>query len=596
MLPSSTVENYLKAIYAGVATLEPGTRLLPMGQLAAAVGVAPGTATTMVKTLAESGLVEYEPYAGVALTAAGQKLAALVLRRHRLIELFLVRVMGYAWDEVHDEAEQLEHAVSDRLIDRIDEMLGRPEADPHGDPIPNAEGLVKEQDSETLLTCPIAKTVTVTRVIDQDRGFLRFIEQHNLKPGESIEVEARDAAADSVRVRGKNDQRITIGTRAASKLLVQVVHGIVLLLLALPAFAQTAQPAQPPVRQTARTSLSGYMDFHYNNPELTDATLDFHRFVLLFTHSFSDRIRFVGELELEHAFVEGREEKGEIELEQAYVDFLITRGFNVRAGMILMPIGIINERHEPPVYYGVERPFIDTVIIPSTWFEAGAGIFGEVGRGWRYRAFVAAPLDASEFSAEEGIREGRQKGAEANVSSAAVTGRLEYVGIRGLTVGASGWSGRSGFQFQPRFNVPVSLAEADARFTRRRLELRGQFAQIWIDNAGLLNETLALTTGVNPNIARSLRGFSLEGGHRVIESAPFGDIGAFVRYENFDTQFRMPGGYVPLRQFDRDAWVVGANYWPDPDVAVKVDYSIVRSRSSLLKAPNSFNVGLGWWF
>src|SRR5690349_20104662 len=209
MLPSSTVENYLKTIYlssTGAHGSEP--RLMPMGQLAAAVGVAPGTATTMVKTLADSGLVEYEPYAGVALTAAGQKLAALVLRRHRLIELFLVRVMGYSWDEVHDEAEQLEHAVSDRLIDRIDEMLGRPEADQHGDPIPNAEGLVKPQESETLLTCPLERTVTVTRVIDQDRDFLRFIEQHNLKPGESIAVEARDAAADSVRVRGKNDQRL----------------------------------------------------------------------------------------------------------------------------------------------------------------------------------------------------------------------------------------------------------------------------------------------------------------------------------------------------------------------------------------------------
>ena len=116
MLPSSTVENYLKAIYLGVAALGPEQRLLPMGQLAAALGVAPGTATTMVKTLADSGLAEYEPYTGVALTAAGEKLAALVLRRHRLIELFLVQIMGFNWDEVHDDAEQLEHVVSDRLI------------------------------------------------------------------------------------------------------------------------------------------------------------------------------------------------------------------------------------------------------------------------------------------------------------------------------------------------------------------------------------------------------------------------------------------------------------------------------------------------
>jgi hypothetical protein len=502
--------------------------------------------------------------------------------------------MGYSWDEVHDEAEHLEHVVTDRLVDRMDEMLGWPETDPHGDPIPNAEGLVKPQEAQTLLSCPLDTTVTVTRVIDQDKEFLRFIEQHNLKPGEAIEVEARDAAADSVRVRGKNDQRITIGTRAASKLLVQVAQALLLCLLAVPALAQTTTPAPKP--QAPRTNLSGYMDFHFNKPEFEDGRLDFHRFVLLVTHSFSDRIRFVGELELEHAFVEGLEDAGELELEQAYVDFLLTRSFNVRAGMMLMPIGIINERHEPPTYYGVERPFIDTVIVPSTWFDVGAGVHGEVGRGWRYRAFIMAPLNAAEFSAEDGVREGRQKGAEANIGRPAVTGRLEYVGYRGLTVGASAWSGRSGFEFRPRFDVPVSLVETDARYSRRRLELRGQFAQIWIDNADLLNQALAFRVGVDPNIGRVLRGFSLESGYRVISGASFGDVGAFARYENFDTQFRMPAGYVGLPQFDRDAWVIGANYWPDPDVAVKVDYSVVRSQSAVIRAPNSFNVGLGWWF
>jgi len=224
MLASATVENYVKAIYLGAAAAS-SRRLMPMGEVAAALSVAPGTATTMVKTLADAGLVEYEPYAGVALTAAGERLAALVLRRHRLIELFLVRVMGYSWDEVHEEAEQLEHVVTDRLIGRIDEMLGRPETDPHGDPIPNSDGLVKRQDAQTLLTCPMHTLVTVTRVIDQDKTFLRFIEGHQLKPGESIEVEHRDTASDSVRVRGKGDQRITMGTRAASKLLVQVARG-----------------------------------------------------------------------------------------------------------------------------------------------------------------------------------------------------------------------------------------------------------------------------------------------------------------------------------------------------------------------------------
>ena len=222
MLPSSTVENYLKAIYQGQVALAPGARLVSMGFVAAALGVTPGTATTMVKTLAESGLAEYEPYSGVRLSAAGEKLAGLVLRRHRLVELFLVQVMGMSWAEVHDEAEQLEHVVSERLIERIDDMLGRPTHDPHGDPIPTPEGTIRTDQLESLLTCPIATPLRVTRIVDQDPAFLRFIENNHLKPGQAIEVEARDAAADAVRVRSHSHAPITIGTGAASKLLVEV--------------------------------------------------------------------------------------------------------------------------------------------------------------------------------------------------------------------------------------------------------------------------------------------------------------------------------------------------------------------------------------
>lgn len=221
MLPSSTVENYLKAIFHGESQLAEGSRLVPMGQVAGALGVAPGTATTMVKTLSESGLVEYEPYNGVRLTAAGEKLAAMVLRRHRLMELFLVRIMGMSWDEVHDEAEQLEHVVSDRLIDRIDEMLGRPAVDPHGDPIPGPEGHIERRAFDTLLTCPLRTRLIIARVTDQDPAFLRFIESHDLKPGQPIEVDARDEVSDSVRLIGPSGQPIVIGTRAASKLRVE---------------------------------------------------------------------------------------------------------------------------------------------------------------------------------------------------------------------------------------------------------------------------------------------------------------------------------------------------------------------------------------
>ena len=221
MLPSSTVENYLKAIYLGQSALAQGERLVSMGRVASALGVTPGTATTMVKALAESGLAEYEPYSGVRLTAAGERLAGLVLRRHRLVESFLVQVMGMSWAEVHEEAEQLEHVVSERLIDRIDKMLGRPTHDPHGDPIPDSEGAITHRHLESLLTCPVGTPLRVTRVADQDPEFLRFIENNDLKPGQPVEVETRDAAADSVLLRGRA-RRLTIGARAASKLLVEI--------------------------------------------------------------------------------------------------------------------------------------------------------------------------------------------------------------------------------------------------------------------------------------------------------------------------------------------------------------------------------------
>jgi len=222
MLPSSTVENYLKAIYLGQGALTEEQRLVSMGHVAAALGVTPGTATTMIKALSESGLAVYEPYSGVRLTKAGERLAGLVIRRHRLVEAFLVQVMGMSWAEVHEDAEQLEHAVSDGLIDRIDAMLGRPTHDPHGDPIPDADGVITPRHFDNLLTCPIGTPLKVTRIADQDPAFLRFIEENGLKPGQPVQVETRDAAADSVLLR-RDDRRLTIGARAASKLLVEVV-------------------------------------------------------------------------------------------------------------------------------------------------------------------------------------------------------------------------------------------------------------------------------------------------------------------------------------------------------------------------------------
>ena len=340
--------------------------------------------------------------------------------------------------------------------------------------------------------------------------------------------------------------------------------------------------------------ISGYMDFHINDAQHADPVLDFHRFVLLVSHRFSDRVHFVSEIELEHAVV-SPETGGELELEQAYIDFRIARPFNLRAGMVLAPVGIINERHEPPVFHGVERPLVETVLIPTTWFGAGAGIHGELRGGFRYRAYAMETLDASRFSADEGLREGRQKGAESNARHVAGTGRLEYVGTPGLTLGASLWRGRTGFAF-PHVDSGLTLAELDGRYRIGEAGVRGLYAHAFLDGTGALNRAVQRTTGINPNIAREMRGFYLEGSWFVVPRPAPREVAVFVRYENLDTQFRMAPGYEPLRSFDRAAWIAGVTYFPDPDVAVKVDYTVIRSRSSVVDVPNSFNIGLGWWF
>lgn len=220
-MPSTTVENYIKQIYLESQHHAGQSGLVAMGRLAVAVGVAPGTATAMIKTLADAGLVTYEPRGGVRLSRKGEKLALHVLRRHRLIELFLVRVLGYDWAEVHSEAEELEHAISEVLLDRIDNYLGRPAFDPHGDPIPTAEGTVDKSQHTRLSDAVAGQRVHIARVIDQDPRFLGFVQQQGLKPGRRVTVESRDDAADAITLRTADGHIVTLGQAAAAKLLIK---------------------------------------------------------------------------------------------------------------------------------------------------------------------------------------------------------------------------------------------------------------------------------------------------------------------------------------------------------------------------------------
>jgi DtxR family Mn-dependent transcriptional regulator len=217
MMASLTVENYVKAIYqlakaddAAVAT----------GQIATALNVLPGTVTSMLKTLDESRLATYTPYEGVRLTPAGRALALRVVRRHRLIEQFLVETLKLTWDEVHEEAENMEHAVSDWLIDRIDAALGFPKVDPHGEPIPKADGTVAATVDRRLADCSAGERFHVARVVDQTPEFLRFLSQAGLSIGSSGSLVANDSTADKVTVLVGGANRI-LSREMAGKLMVR---------------------------------------------------------------------------------------------------------------------------------------------------------------------------------------------------------------------------------------------------------------------------------------------------------------------------------------------------------------------------------------
>jgi DtxR family Mn-dependent transcriptional regulator len=221
-MPTPTVENYIKRLYAEQQKLG-DDQLIPMGRLAEIMAVVPGTATSMVKTLAEGRLVDYEPRSGVRLTASGRALALRVLRRHRIIEAFLVEMLGMDWAEVHDEAEELEHVVSDKVLERLDAVLGRPSVDPHGDPIPSARATREPScaSSGPLPQLPEGATAVVARIVEQEAPFLRFLARHGLTPGAVVTIVRRDHLADSLTVQSADHRPVTLGTSAAAKVLVQ---------------------------------------------------------------------------------------------------------------------------------------------------------------------------------------------------------------------------------------------------------------------------------------------------------------------------------------------------------------------------------------
>jgi uncharacterized coiled-coil protein SlyX len=367
-------------------------------------------------------------------------------------------------------------------------------------------------------------------------------------------------------------------------------------------------PAASKVYRSERgVSIGGYGEVLYENfaarrgdgtpSELRDR-IDLLRAVFYFGYKFDDRFLFNSEVEYEHASTgAGSEEKGEVSVEFAYVDYLLgkRRATGLRAGLVLVPMGFVNELHEPPVFLGARRPEVESRILPTTWSELGAGVFGQAGP-ISYRAYVVNGLDAAGFSGAGAIGGGRQAGSRALAESLAITGRLDYLGMPGLSAGVSGYWGGSGQGREVegrRISGRVSLFDAHAEWRWRGIATRALFARGSIGDAARINSLNGLSG--RASVPRVFAGGYLEAGYDVL--SPRGGAAAlvaFVRYERFDTQLEVPAGFSRDPGNDVRLWTVGVSYRPIPQIVLKTDYQDFNDRAGA--STDRWNIALGWLF
>lgn len=376
---------------------------------------------------------------------------------------------------------------------------------------------------------------------------------------------------------------------------------LILILMAILVAQAQATEKERSAHWTDRFSLGGYGEMHTNFVQGGSGDqFDFHRLVVYLGYEFNDWIRFHSEFELEHAFVSS-DSDGEISIEQAHVDFLLGDGFNLRAGRILTPVGLVNHRHEPPTFNGVERPSFTRYIIPSTWSSDGFGIFGRMSSTVKYELYVVGGLDGSGFSSTNGIRGGRIK-ERPSLNDPAVTGRLDIFPLAGssagvgqlLRIGLSVYAGgldNGNKGNDPEIDADIRLFAFDFEYTNGDLEFRGEYATTDIDGAENIGE----------EIAETIMGYYLEAGYRFMPDSwksgrlKKSDAVFFVRYDQYDTQNKMQTGIDPNLAGVRDEITIGLTFLPVPSFAIKADYQI-RDDDTADGLEDAFNLGLGWQF
>jgi len=337
--------------------------------------------------------------------------------------------------------------------------------------------------------------------------------------------------------------------------------------------------------------VGGYGEVLYNQPEGDNGEIDVQRLVLLFGYKFNDRTQFVTEIELEHV--------NEIFVEQAFLQYSLSDNINLRAGLMLVPMGIVNEYHEPTTFNGVERPSIDASIVPSTWREIGFGVSGRLDNASiRYQAYIfngfASVNGSNVLGGSNGLRNGRQKGIQSTINTPTFSAKLDHYGIQGLRLGLSGYFGRTQAEDNvdaiDGADVGIAMVGFDARYALRRFTARGQFI-----NASI-SDTEAYNILNDANLGSRLQGWYLEAAYNLLPQTKKQQLFAFARYEDYDTHASVEGDLLRNLSYDRNEWTFGLSYKLAPGAVVKADYQIKDNAVMNNNVRNQLNFGIGVWF
>ncbi|MCF6331959.1 MAG: hypothetical protein L3J11_01635 [Draconibacterium sp.] len=354
----------------------------------------------------------------------------------------------------------------------------------------------------------------------------------------------------------------------------------------------------------SKVQIGGYAQIDFNQPvkkdQMSNGTLDVHRMVLLFAYRFNERTNFVTEIELEHV--------KEVFVEQAFLNYEIKPWLNFRGGLMLVPMGIINEYHEPPTFNGVERPNLDNKIVPTTWREIGAGFTGRIDNvSLKYQLYVMNGFNGynagGAFRGTDGFRKGRQKGAESFLSSPNLATKIDYYGILGLKLGFSTYNGKSQSSMYNGIDkndaaaiavadssvVGISMVGFDARYRKGGFEARGQVNIVNIKNTDQYNDF----TG--KDLGSQMFGWYAEAGYNLLHTAKTEQkFVPFVRYEMYNTHAKTDGGLSINGMYDRTDVTVGTGWWLATGAVLKADYQVFSDVSD--NSTGQFNLGIGIWF